>query len=348
MLIHKQTVQDTNRRDIMTQTLIKNLLEALAVGDSFAKATEFASREQIKATYLSIDTLLHPNESLAHKDMDYAQVTDDTEQNLFLLQDYCKFAHITPEIAAFSLVRWYDESVSPEKYIGPSSRKAILAIKDGTAIEAAGTSGTSCGGIMRVPAPFLCSTDLVSLHQNIISTLLPTHNNNIAMEAAMGYGYALFAISISQTIEDIIQAAIVGCDIGRRINAQDLDLSCYPSCKARIPVLLDYIKQCQSDDELLDFLFYVFGTTISSCDVFIASLALFLWCKQNVYKAIRMAAMLGGDTDTIGCLAAVLCCCYAKGHNIPQSIVDTVVTVNQLDLDDLSHQIVRYRTRITQ
>lgn len=328
----------------MTQALIKKLLEALAVGDSFAKVTEFASREKIRASYSSIDTLLSPEESLAHKDMGYASITDDTEQNIFLLQDYCRSSCITPEVAACSLVRWYDESDNPEKYIGPSSKKAILAIKAGTAIEAAGTSGTSCGGIMRTPAAFLCSTDLVSLHDNIISTLLPTHNTNIAMEAAMGYGHALYAISIDQTIEDILQAALIGCDIGRRINAQDMDLSCSPACKARIPVLLDYIGRFHSEDELLDFLFYVFGTTISSCDVFIASLALFLWCRQDVFKAIRMSAMLGGDTDTIGCLAAVLCCCYAKGHNIPEDIVTTVVTVNRLELDSLSHQIEKYRT----
>lgn len=331
----------------MTQTLIKNLLEALAVGDSFAKVTEFASREQIKATYQSIDTLLYPKDSLAHKDMEYATVTDDTEQNIFLLQDYCRLSRISPEVAAYSLIRWYDEAPDPEKYIGPSSKKAILAIKDGAAIETAGTAGTSCGGIMRVPAPFLCSTDLVSLHKNIISTLLPTHNNNLAMEAAMGYGYALHAISINHSIEDIIEAAIIGCEIGRRFHLKDMDLSCFPSCKARIPVLLDYIRQFRSEEELLDFLFYVFGTTISSCDVFIASLALFLWCRQDVFQAIRMSAMLGGDTDTIGCLAAVLCCCYGKGHNIPESIVNTVVTVNRLDLDDLSRQISCYRSQTT-
>lgn len=329
----------------MTQTLIRHLLEALAVGDSFAKVTEFASREQIKATYQSIDSLLPPWEALAHKDMEYAQVTDDTEQNLFLLQDYCKCSGIIPEIAASSLIRWYDEADNPEKYIGPSSRKAILALKDGMAIDLAGTSGTSCGGIMRVPAPFLCSTDLVSLQQNIISTLLPTHNNNVAMEAAMGYGYALYAISMDNTVEDIVKAAMTGCDIGRGFQIQGADLSCQPSCKARIPVLLDYLFRFHSDDELLDFLFYVFGTTISSCDVFIASLALFLWCKKDVYKAIRMSAMLGGDTDTIGCLAAVMCCCYAKGHNIPISIVDTVVTVNHLDLTGLARQIDQYRSK---
>lgn len=327
----------------MKQLFIKQILEALAVGDSFSKSTEFASREQIKSSFQSIDSLLLPSESLAHKDMRYGQVTDDTEQNIFLLEDYCKSGNITPEAAANSLIRWYKESAEPEKYIGPSSRKAILAIMDGMEISLAGTSGTSCGGIMRVPSAFLCSTDLNSLEKNIISTLLPTHNTNTAMEAAIGYGHALFAMTKEHTIDDIIQAAQMGCKIGRRINNEEMDLACVPSCQARLPVLLHFLPQFDSDDKLLDFLFYVFGTTISSCDVFIAAFSLFLWCRHDVYKAIRMSAMLGGDTDTIGCLAAVLCCCYGKGHNIPEQIVHTVVSVNNLQLDDLSIQIYQYR-----
>lgn len=329
----------------MKQLLIKQILEALAVGDSFSKATEFASREQIKASFSSIDSLLLPSESLAHKDMRYGQVTDDTEQNLFLLEDYCKSGTITPEVAAKSLIRWYKESPEPEKYIGPSSRKAILALIDGMDIRLTGTSGTSCGGIMRVPSAFLCSTDLNSLQSNIISTLLPTHNTNAAMEAAMGYGYALFAMTKEQDMDTIIQAAQIGCKVGRRINNEEMDLACVPSCQSRIPVLLHYLPQFDSDDKLLDFLFYVFGTTISSCDVFIAAFALFLWCRQDVYKAIRMSAMLGGDTDTIGCLAAVLCCCYGKGHNIPEEIVHSVVSANHLMLDDLSVLINQYRNQ---
>ncbi len=329
----------------MRQLFIKQILEALAVGDSFSKSTEFASREQIKASFSSIDSLLLPSESLAHKDMNYGQVTDDTEQNIFLLEDYCKSGTITFEVAANSLIRWYKESAEPEKYIGPSSRKAILAIMEGMDIRLAGTSGTSCGGIMRVPAAFLCSTDLASLQNNIISTLLPTHNTNAALEAAMGYGYALFAMTKQQTIDDILQAALRGCEIGRGINNEEMDLACVPSCQARLPVLLHFLPQFDSDDALLDFLFYVFGTTISSCDVFIAAFALFLWCRQDVYKAIRMSAMLGGDTDTIGCLAAVLCCCYGKEHNIPEQIVHTVVSTNHLKLDDLSLQICQYRNQ---
>ncbi|WMJ89204.1 ADP-ribosylglycohydrolase family protein [Anaerocolumna sp. MB42-C2] len=327
----------------MKQLLIKQILEALAVGDSFSKSTEFASREQIKSSFYSIESLLLPSESLAHKDMRYGQVTDDTEQNIFLLEDYCKSSSITPEVAANSLIRWYKESAEPEKYIGPSSRKAILAIIDGMDISLSGTQGTSCGGIMRVPSAFLCSPDLNSLQNNIISTLLPTHNTNIAMEAAIGYGYALFAMTKQYSIDNIIQAALKGCEIGRKKKNEEMDLACAPSCQARIPVLLHYLPQFNSDDMLLDFLFYVFGTTISSCDVFMAAFSLFLWCRKDVYKAIRMSSMLGGDTDTIGCLAAVLCCCYGKGHNIPEQIVHTVVSSNNLNLDDLSLQIYQYR-----
>jgi ADP-ribosylglycohydrolase len=278
--------------------------------------------------------------------MEFAQVTDDTEQNLFLLEDYCKSSAITPAVAAMSLIRWYDESANPDKYIGPSSKKAILAIKSGMDISLAGSSGTSCGGIMRVPAAFLCSTNLTNLQNNIISTLYPTHNTNIAMEAAMGYGYALYAISKNSSLDTIKQAALEGCEIGRAINVEKIDLSCFPSCKARLPIMFHYLSQFHSDNELLDFLFYVFGTTISSCDVFIAAFSIFLWCKTDVYKAIRLSAMLGGDTDTIGCLASVLCCCYAKGHNIPENIVNTVISVNHLPLEDLSHQIYQYRNKL--
>ncbi|MEG2843676.1 MAG: ADP-ribosylglycohydrolase family protein, partial [Ruthenibacterium sp.] len=86
----------------MKKELVVSILEALAVGDSYGKSTEFASRTQILSKFKSIDRLLKPSESLAHTDMRYAQVTDDTEQNVFLIEDYSKSGKITPEIAAKS------------------------------------------------------------------------------------------------------------------------------------------------------------------------------------------------------------------------------------------------------
>lgn len=327
----------------MNKENIVNLLQALAVGDSFGKSTEFASRSQILQRFSSIDTLLQPTEALAHKDMRYAQVTDDTEQNFFLIEDYTFANEVSAAVAAKSLLRWYDESPEPEKYIGPSTSCALKAIRAGADIRSAGKNGHSCGGVMRVPAAFLCSSSLQELQNNIVATLLPTHNTSAAMEAAMGYGYALWEMLQTRDLNQITQAAIEGCTVGRGYVAQEMDLACLPSCVYRLRYLVKELPTFKSSDDLLDFLFYVFGTTISSCDVFVASFALFFWAKEDTFQAIRLAAMLGGDTDTIACLAAVLCCAYAGKHNIPADIVQAVERNNTIDFSGIAEKILEFK-----
>ncbi len=326
----------------MEKGLIIAILQSLAVGDAFGKATEFASRSQIQRSFSSIDTLLQPIEALAHKDMRYAQVTDDTEQNFFLIEDYTEAGEISAEVAAKSLLRWIDESPEPEKYIGPSTSRALKVLKAGGDIGTAGIHGTSCGGVMRVPAAFLCSASRKELQHNIIATLLPTHNTAAAMEAAFGYGYALLEAIETKDMERITRAAVEGCARGRRYINKDGDLTCEPSCEHRIRHIVKELPEFESDDALLDFLFYVFGATISSCDVFVASFVLFLWAREDVFLAIRLATMLGGDTDTIACLAAVLCCTYAKGHNIPVDILQAVEQNNNIDFSNLADKIVEF------
>ncbi len=332
----------------MKKELIKSILESLAVGDSLCKCTEFASRSQILEHFSGspITDYLPPEQGLSHRDMRFAQVTDDTEQNLFILDDYIHSSEITPELAARSLLRWFTETPEPLKYIGPSSLKALKAIQEGADIRTAGKEGTSCGGVMRVPAPFLCSTDLQSLDHNIICTLTPTHNTGAAMEAAFGYGYALYGLCESRNIDHATHMAERGCMKGRLINGPGTDDICLPSSSARLKLICEYLPHITTDDQLLDFLFYSLGTTISSCDVFTSCYALFLWCRSDVYKAVQMAASLGGDTDTIGCLAAVLCCVFGQGHNIPSHIVDSAAACNHIDFDVLADEISDYRRHL--
>lgn len=326
----------------MNREKVIALLQALAVGDSFGKSTEFATRADIKKKFKEIDHFLTAEEALAHRDMRYAQVTDDTEQNFFFIEDYARAGEITPEVAARSILRWYEETPEPEKYIGPSSRKAIYALKEGVPISQAGCTGTSCGGIMRAPVAFLCSSTLEELEENVFSTLCPTHNTPTAMEAAMGYAFALWAAWQGQSISQIQELALIGCRRGRERFGPEADYGCQPSCDERLLHLQRIWDSFSTQDELLDFLFYVYGTTISSCDVFSASMAIFLWAEKDVFLAVRMAAVLGGDTDTIGCLAAALCCAYAGGHNIPEELVSAVEENNPLNLTELAEKVLSF------
>ena len=67
---------------------VRAAFTALAVGDAVGMPTEFMTRQAIKARFSSVDTLLRPDQGEKHANLPYASVTDDTEQNLYLLRAY--------------------------------------------------------------------------------------------------------------------------------------------------------------------------------------------------------------------------------------------------------------------
>ena len=67
---------------------IQVVLEALAAGDAMGAPTEFMTRAEIKRRFGRVKELLRPEQSLTHANLPYASVTDDTEQNLYLLREY--------------------------------------------------------------------------------------------------------------------------------------------------------------------------------------------------------------------------------------------------------------------
>ena len=60
-------------------------------------------------------------------------------------------------------------------------------------------------------------------------------------------------------------------------------------------------------------------------------------------KSIRIASEIGGDTDTIACLAAGLGTMYSKKHDIPREYIDIIEKANNLDFGILSEKISIFR-----
>lgn len=318
---------------------IKAILEALAVGDAMGMPTEFMTLSDIDAVFPPITGLLDPKLSYTHNDMSFASVTDDTEQNLYLAKAYVAAGEITIERSADALSRWIVEcDAVAKKYIGPSSLKALNAIRDGVDVMEAGKGGTTNGGIMRTPALVLCagSTDETGLLEAIRRGCIPTHHTSQAIEAAAGYGFALRAAMEGRGVEEIVAAAIHGADLG--IHSVDW-IAAAPTCDYRLKVLKKAIEADPDPEKLRRDLYYLYGTGLDSVDVFAAALAIFLLKKEDVFGAICLAASLGGDTDTIGALVGALCAAYAGGHNIPETVLSPVLSQNKLDLETLSAEI---------
>ena len=318
---------------------IKAILEALAVGDAMGMPTEFMTLSDIDAIFPPITALLDPKLSYTHNDLPYASVTDDTEQNLYLAKAYLAAGEITIELSADALSRWIVEcDAVAKKYIGPSSLKALNAIRDGADVMDAGKGGTTNGGIMRTPSLVLCAgnTDESGLLEAIRRGCIPTHHTSQAIEAAAGYGFALRAAMEGKSVEEILAAAKRGAERG--LHSVDW-IAAAPTCTYRLNVLEKALAADPDPEKLRQDLYYLYGTGLDSVDVFAAALAIFLLKKEDVFGAICLAASLGGDTDTIGALVGALCAAYAGGHNIPETVLGPVLAQNQLDLDTLAADI---------
>jgi ADP-ribosylglycohydrolase len=337
--------------------LFRVVLEAFAVGDALGMPTEFMTRDDIRTRFGLVDRLLDPaNDSQNHPDLFRGQVTDDTEQVLVLIDEYCRKGRVDASDTAYRLLRWMRESGAIEKrYIGPSSRAALEAVERGENPAKTGMRGSTCGGIMRVPAAvlFWCSGGLAgiggdgsagSLEDAVVACCLPTHNTRPALEAAMGYAWALrealerhldpdcepFA---SQSPTDLFAAASAGAAEGRRRAPYAY---CAPSLAARLSLLESIPSLMESPDALLDFLFDVCGTGLESIDVATAAISIARFCGHDAWLAIRMGASAGGDTDTIAALAGALCAAQAGHHAIPDAILAEVMSVNTLDMPTIA------------
>lgn len=324
----------------MKQEIVEAVLEAFAVGDAVGMPTEFMTRQQIKERFGQVSGLIPPELSLTHNNLKFASITDDTEQNMYLVDEYCQKGRIDVKETALCLLRWAKETdAAGKKYIGPSSLKALKAIEEGADPYKTGLNGTTCGGIMRTPAAVFCTREIetASLVKNVLNCLIPTHYTSTALEAAMAYAFALKeAFNKDTSINAIIDAALLGA-------AEGMESAPYKMCAAssedRIRYLRKIMPTFQTADDLLDFLYSIYGTGLESEDICPAVFGIFLYAKDDVWLAIRLSASMGGDTDTVAALAAALCCAYAKGHNIPEDVLSTVLIENNLDLNTMSKDI---------
>lgn len=319
--------------------IFQQVLEAFAVGDAMGMPTEFMTLRMIRDRFGFIDTLIDPSNSLIHKNLKKGQITDDTEQVLYLLETFYEKRGVTVEGTVEGLCRWIEETHAEERgYIGPSSLKALRKIQAGENPEDAGTGGTTCGAAMRVLAPVLSveKGNKEELRDAIRACSIPTHNTNIALEAAVGLGFGFHAAITGASFDEIIESILEGAKIGREISGNEFVGA---STGERVRYALSKIRDCHSPEEAMSFIYDVIGTTMESNEVVPAAVSIFAYAKGDTWLSIRMGASIGGDTDTIAAISGALSCLYNKGHNIPHEVVEEVIRVNNLNLEEYAKMV---------
>ena len=301
-----------------------------ACGDAVGKATEFMTPQDIASVFGRITAMPDISKSITHSDLPLYAVTDDTEQNLWLLRRYLKDKAVTIENTVDELLKWIDGTDAIKKhYIGPSSLKALQGIKNGEDPLKAGINGTTCGGIMRVPAAVFAARILnLDLDTCIYNALVCTHNNSIALESAYAYAYALsYALANPGcSNKDLLGKAKEGCTVG-------LSKAPWISAGASLLDRLIFLEKMDlrryEEQAFKSFIYGVLGTGLPSYETASAVFALLLYTDDPA-KTMFLSAELGGDTDTIGALACSLAGVRNLAAEMPEEIEKPVLEYNRI------------------
>ncbi|MFW9077888.1 ADP-ribosylglycohydrolase family protein [Pseudomonas sp. P2757] len=319
----------------------------LALGDALGMPTQSLSRETIKQRFGQITDLQDagPLQPIA-ANMPKGSITDDTEQAILVGQLLVEGnGQIEPAILAQRLIEWEAamQAKGSQDLLGPSTKRAIEMILAGHSPQEAGRYGTTNGAAMRI-TPVGIASDVADPERFIAAVVQAcqvTHNTTLG-------------ISSAAAVAAVVSAGINGMDLGEALNlgqqiAQQAEAHGHWVAGGRIASRISWARTISVDSDqalLADLLYNVIGTSVASQESVVVSFALAQQVavgEMSAFEALCMAANLGGDTDTIAAiLGAMLGACLGL-ESWPAEMLDTVKTVNNLDLEPLVRGLLTLR-----
>ena len=329
----------TTRRDRALGALV-----GLAVGDALGMPTQGLSREHIRSAFGRITGLLPaPDDNPISAGLPAGSITDDTEQALLLADLLIEDGgRIDPGKLAVRLADWEDRMRERGSLdlLGPSTRKAVQAVLQGTPPALAGTTGTTNGAAMRI-APVGIAVppgDLTALLDRVEEACLVSHATSIAISGAAAVAAAVSAAVDGQplhlAIGLAIRAARQGVHRGSWVAGADVG--------ARIAWVLERAAR-RDPAQVVPELVALVGTSLATQESVPCAFGVLALHPDDPWAACCEAAGLGGDTDTIAAMAGAVGGAIGGVGAFPAEVVETVLSRNGLDLERYADALLALR-----
>ncbi|GAB3567343.1 ADP-ribosylglycohydrolase family protein [Amycolatopsis endophytica] len=304
---------------------VLSTLAGLAIGDALGMPTEGKAPHDITPV----------TNFQAARGMPAGGVTDDTQQAVIMARLLIgNDGRIDPRRLADELLDWERDlrSRGIRGLLGPSTRAAVTAVAAGEPLEKAGRHGTTNGAAMRIaPVGIVNPPELPLLVDRVVEASWVTHNTGVALAGAAAVAAAVSAgiggASREEATDCAIEAAELAARRGNWVAAGDV--------AARIR----WARTMNPAD-----IASLIGTSVATQESVPAAFAV-LAHNPDPWEACRVAASLGGDTDTIASMAgAIAGACHGAGA-FPEEAVRTVTEVNELPLPELADGLLKLRAR---
>ncbi|MBZ9841646.1 ADP-ribosylglycohydrolase family protein [Mesorhizobium sp. CA5] len=304
-----------------------------ALGDALGMPTQLLSMAHIAELYGHVEEFVAPAaDHPVSKGLPAGAITDDTEQALLLgrilVESGERFDHARWVNA---LLDWEREVKARGSYdlLGPSTKRAIDAINSGVPAEEAGRSGDTNGAAMRIaPVGIMMPPEpLDVLVSKVAETCRATHNTSIAIASAAAVAAAV-SLGVSGgdwriASDHGVAAARLGAALGHWVTGGDI--------AARIVWARELVRG-KAEKQAIKLIVDLVGTGVASQESVPAAFAVLEVAQGDAWRAAVIGANLGGDTDTIGAIAAGMAGACAGLSRLPQ---DRIAQLHGIDLADV-------------
>lgn len=326
--------------NLRTYSRILGALSGVALGDAFGMPCEMWSQRRIRRIYGRIDRLYPGNpENEISAGLRAGEVTDDTIFTLIISQLLIEHKDgIDPETFVDRIRQWASSDSKSKSVLGPSTKRALQEIEDGRPMEYAGRMGESNGASMRI-LPVGIAADYRNMHdlvEKVRNLCLPTHNTNQAISGACAVAAAVsYAIRCGESLTKMLDIAVEAAALG---GEQGFDL-CGPSVGRRIRIAQEIAQRATDEESFLGEVYDVVGTGLPTVQTVPAVFAIVLYANADPTACAKLAANLGGDTDTIGAISCGIAGAFSGVECFDRALLDEVTRVNQLDLEHIAKQL---------
>jgi len=314
-------------------------LAGLALGDALGMPTEFMTPEQIAAEYGRVVNLVPPPDWHPRAALGRGRVTDDTEQALALAEVYLRDGQVRAEAVAQAVLDWAAaQREHLALYLGPSTRRALDALRAGESPRQSGRQGKTNGAAMRIaPVGIVNAGNLEGALLDTVEACLPTHGTTLAISGAAAVACAVAeAMRNDATLEAVLKAAMEGALRGR----QHGDWAWTPPLELRIALAVRLVHEAESEAEALQALYDYVGVDMLVAESIPTAFGLVALAEGDPMRAVHYAANIGGDTDTIGAIAGAICGALRGIRAVDRALLAEVEQVNGLDLETVARGLV--------
>lgn len=329
----------------MKQERILGALYGQALGDAMGMPSELWPRTRVKAHFGWIDSFLPgPAENNAACYFGRGEFTDDTSMALSLADAIIECdGEINADAIGRHILKWAESFDAFNKNVlGPTSKIALKAIRQGTPVSELENNGVTNGAAMRA-SPLGCllpTHDLDAFIDQVALASSPTHKSDLAIAGAV-----VIAWAISRAIDGANWQAIVDALPSVARHAQEKRITTFSaSLAARLELALNIVRNANGTESASEQLYQLIGAGTSTIESVATAIAMVELAQTDPNRCAILCANLGGDTDTIGAMATAICGALHGVTAINAALKQELDDINQLDFGRYASLLLQYRS----